>query len=412
MRHPLRMTVATFRSLREALMIRRPSRSQAAPPARTARTGLIALLLLATFGARTAQAQPQETIEYYGVDALGSVRVVFDQAGNVAARSDYLPFGEAWTPTGNLPPQRLSGQQRDSDEGFDSFNARSYQTRTGRMNAVDPVFAGLFAPQAWNRYAYALNSPINNSDPSGAQTCQTQAVNGGFQGCPTTVTYNTTATAGGRSDPVFWATGGDYTMFGAGNLAGWYGDMEDFIHGFGIFMDDVSEQLSLPAVDDDALSGDEIPACDGCIPYTGAPDTFQKNDDWVTGLVNAGGISLGGLAKSLFRRAAVGLPANIAATFTGRIRTMVLQSDVTAVRYWGGVSGEVGRFLTTRQTAARIATPEAARAILNLPQGATAEALTTFTIPRGATIYVGRVAGGGKGATQIFVPNPALLVGK
>jgi RHS repeat-associated protein len=96
--------------------------------------------------------------------------VVFAPDGTVKARSDYLPFGEEWqsaTPGGPLPSQRFTGQQRDAEENLDYFNARSLQTRTGRFNAVDPVFTGLFNPQAWNRYSYALNSPLRFTDPTG-----------------------------------------------------------------------------------------------------------------------------------------------------------------------------------------------------------------------------------------------------
>ncbi len=100
-------------------------------------------------------------------DDRGSIRVVFDQAGAVAARSDYLPFGEAWAPSGNLPSQRFTGQQRDADEGFDYFSARSYRPTTGRFHTVDPVFAGLFQPQGWNRYTYVRNNPVLFTDPSG-----------------------------------------------------------------------------------------------------------------------------------------------------------------------------------------------------------------------------------------------------
>jgi len=46
---------------------------------------------------------------------------------------------------------------------------------------------------------------------------------------------------------------------------------------------------------------------------------------------------------------------------------------------------------------------------LNLPLGATAEHLTTFVIPKGTEIFVGRVAGGAKWATQIWLKNPGVL---
>ena len=63
----LLFTVATSRSLREALMHRRPCLSRSVLRTRTA---LAALLLVMPLGARVAQAQ--ETIRYYAVDALGS----------------------------------------------------------------------------------------------------------------------------------------------------------------------------------------------------------------------------------------------------------------------------------------------------------------------------------------------------
>jgi RHS repeat-associated protein len=115
-------------------------------------------------------ARAQEALEYYGTDAVGSVRVVFAPDGTVKARSDYLPFGEesgVTTPVGPLPSQRFTGQQRDAEEGHDNFNARTYQTRLGRLTSVDPVFAGLVEPQRWNRYTYALNNPLAYADPDG-----------------------------------------------------------------------------------------------------------------------------------------------------------------------------------------------------------------------------------------------------
>jgi hypothetical protein len=33
-------------------------------------------------------------VEYYSLDALGSIRVVTDRTGKINERHDYLPFGE------------------------------------------------------------------------------------------------------------------------------------------------------------------------------------------------------------------------------------------------------------------------------------------------------------------------------
>ncbi len=138
------------------------------------RAALVVIVLLVglTGAAGVAQAQPPpETIEYYATDALGSVRVVFTPTGQVLGRSDYLPFGETLNQSGALPRQRFTGQERDDEAGLDYFNARSLQTRTGRMNRPDPLFGNATGdPQAWNRYAYVANNPLRFTDPSGMQT--------------------------------------------------------------------------------------------------------------------------------------------------------------------------------------------------------------------------------------------------
>lgn len=114
--------------------------------------------------------QAQEVIEYYGTDALGSIRVVFDATGNVVSRADYLPFGEEMFAPGPMPTEHFTGQARDGEAGLDYFNARMYQPRSGRFNTVDPLYEGLFDPQRWNRYAYARNSPTGMIDPTGRST--------------------------------------------------------------------------------------------------------------------------------------------------------------------------------------------------------------------------------------------------
>jgi RHS repeat-associated protein len=118
-----------------------------------------------------ARGPGQEVIEYYAQDALGSVRVVFNAAGQVTARADYEPFGEAFTwpgaPGGALPAERFTGQERDPEASQDYFGARYYQPRHGRFSQGDPVYAGLFDPQQWNRYACARNNPLSFVDPDG-----------------------------------------------------------------------------------------------------------------------------------------------------------------------------------------------------------------------------------------------------
>lgn len=153
-----------------------PWTAVAAPPARAAAGGL-----LLQGGGGTPQ------LRYYALDALGSVRVVFDAAGAVVSRADYEPFGAPIpaSTTGTLPRQQYTGHERDGEVGLDYFGARMYLPQHGRMPSVDPLYTGAVeSPQRWNRYAYALNSPTNVVDPDGrtARTCAGKS-NGKVDAC-------------------------------------------------------------------------------------------------------------------------------------------------------------------------------------------------------------------------------------
>ena len=107
-----------------------------------------------------------ETIEFYGLDTIGSVRVVFDAAGNVVRRSDFEPFGAPVNQAAIANEHIYAGLWRE-EAGLDYAQARMYQRSTGRINAPDPIKAGHMEPQRWNRYAYSLNSPVSYTDTSG-----------------------------------------------------------------------------------------------------------------------------------------------------------------------------------------------------------------------------------------------------
>ena len=122
--------------------------------------------MLAALGLPSATAA-QESVEYYGLDAVGSVRVVFDASGNILGRMDYGPFGQELSNGAGLPSRAYAGLFRDGEAGLDHAEARSYQSRTGRFSTIDPVAGGIFEPQQWNRYSYTQNSPLNRIDPDG-----------------------------------------------------------------------------------------------------------------------------------------------------------------------------------------------------------------------------------------------------
>ncbi len=119
-----------------------------------------------------AQGPPTTVVEYYHLDAVGSVRAVTDQSGQVVRRHDYFPFGDGSDGTAaGADHLRFTGKERDAETGLDYFGARYYASRTGRFTTADPghVNGNIFDPQSWNAYAYARNNPLKYVDPTGTE---------------------------------------------------------------------------------------------------------------------------------------------------------------------------------------------------------------------------------------------------
>jgi RHS repeat-associated protein len=96
-------------------------------------------------------------------------------AGSVLAYHAYLPYGvEATAFAQDLERMKFTGHERDladptsPADDLDYMHARFTNPLTGRFLSVDPgsVYDPT-APQTWNRYAYAVGSPLRFKDPNG-----------------------------------------------------------------------------------------------------------------------------------------------------------------------------------------------------------------------------------------------------
>ncbi|OHE79781.1 MAG: hypothetical protein A2107_00020 [Verrucomicrobia bacterium GWF2_62_7] len=123
---------------------------------------------------------------YFGVDHLGSTRIVAASDGTVEKRTDYAPFGEE-APAGwsgrteamkyelgvaaRWNPQRVrfTGKERDAETGLDYFGARYMSSAQGRFTSPDKPLLDQFEndPQSWNLYSYVRNNPLIFTDPTG-----------------------------------------------------------------------------------------------------------------------------------------------------------------------------------------------------------------------------------------------------
>lgn len=126
-----------------------------------------------------------ERLRYYHVDHLGSTRAITDEQGGVVARYDFYPFGEFAAVSGAEADDKrrlFTGHERDrgaggSTDDIDYMIGRYYAPAYGRFLSIDPADARTDAPQSWNRYAYVLNNPLINTDPTGFE-CVSAAVGG------------------------------------------------------------------------------------------------------------------------------------------------------------------------------------------------------------------------------------------
>jgi len=110
---------------------------------------------------------------------------VLDETGTCKSRMDYAPFGaeiervgEPCYTSSTEIAQKFTGKERDAETGLDYFEARYFTGAQGRFTSPDPEGAGATAydPQSWNMYAYARNSPLKYTDPTGMNytVCDTQ----------------------------------------------------------------------------------------------------------------------------------------------------------------------------------------------------------------------------------------------
>jgi len=105
---------------------------------------------------------------WYHTDHVGSVKAVTNQAGAVVWDGDYLPFGTQYLkkkldPSFEEDDLGFAGKGYDADTGFYYFNARWYDSETGRFISEDPVAD----PNNPNLYSYCANNPLRFTDPTG-----------------------------------------------------------------------------------------------------------------------------------------------------------------------------------------------------------------------------------------------------
>jgi RHS repeat-associated protein len=107
-----------------------------------------------------------DSVTYVYTDPQGTPLANADVNGNITATFDYAPYGSIALGTAPNGPG-YTGHVNDTDTGFIYMQARYYDPSVGRFLSADPATPSAGTAFNFNRYDYASNSPIVNTDPSG-----------------------------------------------------------------------------------------------------------------------------------------------------------------------------------------------------------------------------------------------------
>ncbi|MEU5633882.1 RHS repeat-associated core domain-containing protein [Streptomyces rishiriensis] len=100
-------------------------------------------------------------------DRQGTGTLAIDSQTQAVTRRQYKPFGESRDQSGAWIGQRgFVGGTQDDNTGLTNLGAREYDPSVGRFLSPDPTLDP-GAPQSWNAYDYADDTPVTTSDPSG-----------------------------------------------------------------------------------------------------------------------------------------------------------------------------------------------------------------------------------------------------
>lgn len=121
------------------------------------------------------------TVTYVYTDPQGTPLAEANASGAITATFDYAPYGRQALGTAPNGPG-YTGHVNDPDTGLVYMQARYYDPEIGHMLSVDPVGPSPGSIFSFNRYDYANNNPINNTDPDGR--CPTKS------GCTEAIPYS------------------------------------------------------------------------------------------------------------------------------------------------------------------------------------------------------------------------------
>ncbi|MCY1141557.1 polymorphic toxin-type HINT domain-containing protein [Actinoplanes sp. Pm04-4] len=128
----------------------------------TARTGT----RYYSFAGSTIASRTSSGVTWLASDHQGSAQIAIAAGTQQASARRQTPFGTPRGTTAAWPNDKGFVGGTIDNTGLTHLGAREYAPDLGRFISVDPA-QDLSDPQQWNAYAYANNSPVTLSDPTG-----------------------------------------------------------------------------------------------------------------------------------------------------------------------------------------------------------------------------------------------------
>jgi RHS repeat-associated protein len=119
-------------------------------------------------GGQRVAFRDNDTLYYLASDHLGSTTLTLDEDGDRISELRYKAWGETRYAYNSTPTDyRYTGQRREPELGLYFYQARWYDDTLGRFTQPDTLVPNPTTPLSFDRYAYANNSPLVFTDPSG-----------------------------------------------------------------------------------------------------------------------------------------------------------------------------------------------------------------------------------------------------
>ncbi|AEY86834.1 hypothetical protein SHJG_8847 [Streptomyces hygroscopicus subsp. jinggangensis 5008] len=134
-----------------------------------------------TIAVRTATSGVSGTkLSFLAADHHGTSSIALDSTTYAVTKRYTTPFGapRGTKPTSWPDDKAFLGKPADDATGLTHVGARQYDPTIGQFISVDPLLT-LEQHQSLNGYAYANNTPVTSSDPTGEGVCGQDGICGG-----------------------------------------------------------------------------------------------------------------------------------------------------------------------------------------------------------------------------------------